>query len=146
MTAAPTLRPAVDADAEGIILLIAASYAEWPPNVLDVDGEEPDLRRPGSAFEAFWVLEAVDGEIVGCVAAATPAQGTTELKKCYVSSALRGGGWGRRLVETVEAHARARGSRAVELWSDTRFTLAHAVYDWRNQMIEYREGVNHPRE
>ena len=95
-----------------------------------MDGEEPELRAPGSAFEAFWVLEAADGGIVGCVAAATDAATrSTELKKCYVDAALRGRGQGRRLVARVEEHARARGSREVVLWSDTRFTLAHAAYE-----------------
>ena len=35
-----TLRPATDDDSAGIIALIAACYAEYPPNVLDVDAEE----------------------------------------------------------------------------------------------------------
>ena len=142
VSSAPQLRPAVDADTEGVILLIARAYAEWPPNVLDVDGEEPELRAPASRFEAFWVLEAEDGTIVGCVAAASDAEtGTAELKKCYVAAELRGEGWGRRLVGAVEDHARARGSRRVVLWSDTRFTLAHAVY----QRLGYRStGVERP--
>lgn len=122
-------RPAVDADSEGIIALIAACYAEYPPNVLDVDAEEPELRAPASRFEAFWVLEDAEQRIVGCIALATLIPGQRiELKKCYVSNDLRGGGWGRRLIEQVEDWARERAIPEVELWTDNRFTLAHKVY------------------
>jgi len=122
-------REAVDGDSEGIIALIAACYAEYPPNILDVDAEEPELRAPASRFEAFWVLEAESGSIVGCIALATLIPGQRiELKKCYVSSELRGGGWGRQLIEKVEDWARQRSIPEVELWTDTRFTLAHKVY------------------
>ncbi|PCJ52344.1 MAG: hypothetical protein COA70_12520 [Planctomycetota bacterium] len=125
----PTLRPARDEDSDGIIALIAACYLEYPPNVLDVDLEEPELRTPASSFEAFWVLEDEQQRIVGCIALGTVAAGKRiELKKCYVCSELRGGGWGRRLIETVEAWALEHGIPEVELWSDTRMTLAHKVY------------------
>lgn len=124
----PTLRPARDADSDGIIALIAACYAEYPPNVLDVDSEEPELRTPATSFDAFWVLEE-DHRIVGCIALGVLESGKRiELKKCYVSNRLRGGGWGRRLIETVEAWAAAHAIGEVELWSDTRMTLAHKVY------------------
>jgi putative acetyltransferase len=125
----PTLRFARDQDSKGIIALIAACYEEYPPNVLDVDLEEPELRTPATSFEAFWVLEDDAQEIVGCIALATvePAK-RIELKKCYVSHHLRGSGWGRRLIETVEAWAAEHAIPEVELWSDTRMTLAHKVY------------------
>ena len=125
----PTLRPARDEDSDGIIALIAACYLEYPPNVLDVDLEEPELRTPASSFEAFWILEDEQQRIVGCIALGTVEAGKRiELKKCYVSNGLRGTGQGRRLIETVEAWAVERGIPEVELWSDTRMTLAHKVY------------------
>jgi len=125
----PDLRFARDQDSAGIIALIDACYSEYPPNVLDVDLEEPELRAPASSFEAFWVLENAEQRIVGCIALATVEAGKRiELKKCYVAQELRGTGQGRRLIETVEAWARERGIPEVELWSDSRMTLAHKVY------------------
>ena len=125
----PTLRLVRDEDSEGIIALIAACYLEYPPNVLDVDLEEPELRTPASSFEAFWVLEDEQQRIVGCIALGILEAGKRiELKKCYVSNALRGTGQGRRLIETVEAWALEHRIPEVELWSDTRMTLAHKVY------------------
>jgi len=122
------LRLARDQDAEGIIALIAACYAEYPPNVLDVDGEEPELRRPASAFDGFWVVEDAQGLIVGSIALSLAGHPVAELKKCYLAPHLRGQGWGRRLVAVVEEAAATQGCAAVELWTDTRFTLAHQVY------------------
>ena len=125
----PELRLAQDEDSAGIIALIAACYLEYPPNVLDVDLEEPELRTPASSFEAFWVLEDDQQRIVGCIALGTVEQGQRiELKKCYVSKQLRGTGQGRRLIEAVESWAVEHGVAEVELWSDTRMTLAHKVY------------------
>jgi len=128
-SAGARLRPARDDDSDGVIALIASCYAEYPPNVLDVDGEEPELRAPASRFERFWVVEAADGRIVGSVAAQRAGPATMELKKYYVAADQRGGGWGRRLAEQVEAHAREQGCTLLELWSDTRFDLGHRVYE-----------------
>lgn len=128
MNSAPQIRAARDDDAAGVIALIAAVYAEYPGNVLDVEVEERGLLAPASSFERFWVLER-DGQVVGCIAAVTRQPGRRlELKKCYVAPELRGQGWGRRLMECVEGHARAQGCAEIELWSDTRFVAGHRAY------------------
>ncbi len=124
----PALRPARDADSAGVIALIAACYAEYPGNVLDVEREERGLLAPASAFERFWVLAQAD-RVVGCIAVVTRVPGLrVELKKCYLHHGLRGQGWGRRLIRTVEDYARSQACREVELWTDTRFTAGHRAY------------------
>jgi putative acetyltransferase len=120
------LRPATDADSPGIIELIGAVFAEYPGCVLDVDREEPELRTPASSFDRFWVVEE-EGRIVACIGCALRGD-ITELKKLYVARAARRRGIGRRLVALVEETARGAGANRVELWSDTRFTDAHALY------------------
>lgn len=132
---APRLRPARDADSAGVIALIGGVFDEYPGNVLDVETEERGLLAPASSFEAFWVLEAADGAVVGCVAAATRVPGLrAELKKCYLRKDFRGRGLGRMLCAAVEEWARGRGLAEVELWSDTRFVAGHRAYQglgWR---------------
>ncbi len=120
------IRPASDADAAGVIAVIARAYAEYPGCVLDVDREETALKRPASSFDRFWVVEE-GGRVGGCVGLSLgePA----ELKKLYLDAALRGRGLGRELIALVEETARAAGARRIELWSDTRFLTAHAVYE-----------------
>jgi len=125
------IRDARDSDAAGLIALIGACFAEYPGCVLDVDGELPELRRIATAFAAddgrFWVAED-DGLIVGCAGVA-PCERGAELKKLYVARSQRGRGLGGAFCERVEAHARECGASLVELWSDTRFSLAHRLYE-----------------
>ncbi|MFI5403380.1 MAG: GNAT family N-acetyltransferase [Planctomycetota bacterium] len=121
------IRPARDADAEAVIALITRVYAEYPGCILDVDREEPALRAPASSFDRFWVVEDAS-RVVGCVGCALGA-GLAELKKLYLDAGLRGQGLGRDLIALVEETARAAGARQIELWSDTRFKTAHAVYE-----------------
>ena len=132
MTAA--IRPVQDNDAEGLIRLIDVCWSAYEGCILDVDAEEPQLRAMRSHFDAlggeYWVAEDAVGRIVasgGWAPAADPAG--IELHKLYVLAELRRRGTARRLVGVVEASARRRGSRFVELWSDTRFLEAHAFYE-----------------
>ena len=126
------LRDARDGDAAELIELIGSVYAEYPGLVLDVDGEEPELRSIASSFASrggrFWVSERA-GRVVGCVGFVPgPAAGGLELRKLYVHRRARRAGLGSRLCERVEGEALRRGSRFVELWSDTRFEDAHRLY------------------
>ena len=124
------LRTARNADAPGIIDLVARCYAEYPGCVLDVDGEEPELRHPEGGFSGFWVLER-GGRVLGTVAwkvHGADERGPLELKKLYLDPRIRGAGWARKLVDLIEDQARRRGIRLVELWTDTRFEDAHAMY------------------
>jgi GNAT superfamily N-acetyltransferase len=87
------------------------------------------LRSPASSFDAFWVLEDSAQGIFGCIALQVVAAGSRiELKKCYVHRSRRGEGWGRRLVDAVKSWGRRSGCEEVELWTDTRFRLAHRAY------------------
>ena len=121
------IRPARDADSAAVIALIARVYGEYPGCILDVDREEPALRAPASSFDRFWVVE--EGQhVVGCVGCAL-GKGVAELKKLYLDAPMRGRGLGRDLIALVEETARASGAERIELWSDTRFKTAHAVYE-----------------
>ena len=127
------IRPVQDSDAEGLIRLIDVCWSAYEGCILDVDGEEPQLRAMRSHFDAlggeYWVAEGAGGLIAaggGWAPAADPAG--AELHKLYVLAELRRQGVARRLVAMAEAAARSRGSRFIELWSDSRFLEAHAFY------------------
>lgn len=131
-----SVRAARDDDAAGLIALIGAVFDEYPGCILDVDGEMPELGRIASAFGElggqFWVAESPGARIVGSVGwvpAADPSG--IELRKLYVARSERESGLGSRLCERVEAAARERGARFIELWSDTRFETAHRFYERR---------------
>jgi putative acetyltransferase len=129
------IREARDDDGPGLIALIGAVFDEYPGCVLDVDGEMPELHAIASAFRnaagRFWVAER-EGRIVGCIGV-TPAKDPSgvELKKLYVAKSEREHGLGGKLVALVEQCAEQCGARFIDLWSDTRFTTAHAFYQRR---------------
>ena len=128
------IRPVRDSDADGLIRLIDVCWSAYEGCILDVDAEEPQLRAMRSHFDAlggeYWIAEGAGGLVAaggGWAPAADPAG--AELHKLYVLAELRRQGIARRLVAMAEAAARSRGSRFMELWSDTRFLEAHAFYE-----------------
>lgn len=137
------VRPVRDEDALDLIELIGSCFGEYENCVLDVDGEMPQLRRLASyAVEkdgAFWVAElagagAHPAKVVGMggfLPRADPSARVIEVHKLYVHRMARAFGLGGRLLSLVEEAARGRGANVLDLWSDTRFTTAHAFYEKR---------------
>lgn len=126
------LRPGRDTDAAGFIALISACWAEYPGCIMDVDGENPELRALATHYArkggALWAAEA-DGALVGMVAVSPLANGAWEIGRMYVAAAQRGTGLALNLITTATAHAHAAGAGELKLWTDTRFTRAHAFYE-----------------
>jgi len=127
----PVVRPVRDDDSAALIALIEGAWAEYPGCVMDVDGEEPWLRAPATAYadrEGTFEVVELDGDIVACVGLRPEGGGSVSLHSLYVGARARRRGLGARLVARVEDEARRRGACRVELWSDTRFTDAHSLY------------------
>jgi N-acetylglutamate synthase-like GNAT family acetyltransferase len=98
--------------------------------VLRVEQDEPHLVEPGPYVRErggeFWVAERA-GKIVATGAVKLHAD-CGEVKTIYVHPLARRQGLARRLTELAIEHARQAGRRKMILWSDTRFTKAHALY------------------
>lgn len=134
-----TIRAVRDGDSAALIDLVGTCWSEYPGCVLDVDGEEPWLRRPASAYRAwgggFWVVDGSGAGALHGSAGFKPLPGTPlpgpawcELKGVYVARAARRAGLGSALVRHAEDQAGAHGMAGVQAWSDSRFTQAHAMY------------------
>lgn len=127
----PTLRAGRDEDSAALIALIGDAWSEYPGCVLDVDGEEPWLRAPATAYQelngSLWVV-TVDGAVVACAGMKPAGAGVVELKSLYVAAKARRQGLGELLSELVELAAAGLGARRIELWSDSRFADAHRLY------------------
>ncbi len=127
-----SVRAARDDDAEAFICIVGACWDEYPGCVTDIDGEAPQLRALASHMAgqdgAAWAAE-VDGAVAGLVACWPAASGRFEVGKMYVASQHRGSGAASGLLAEAEAFARDRGAAELTLWSDTRFTRAHAFYE-----------------
>lgn len=131
-----TVRRLTDEDAPAVIDLIGSVYAEYAGCVLDLPGVDADLPTLASSWAAVggfgWVvLDATD--VVACVGlapAVLDGRVGAELKRLYVAWSHRRRGLGAALVSLVESTAReAFDAEAIELWSDTRFTDAHRLYE-----------------
>lgn len=136
MSGSFAIREARDADGPALEALIAGVFREYPGCWLAKRTEMPQLLRPRSWFRShhgrWWVAE-LGGRVAGCIAAAPElragAVATVELKHLYVAAASRRQGLGARLCDLVDEFAAARGAARLVLWSDTRFTDAHRLYE-----------------
>jgi predicted GNAT family N-acyltransferase/RimJ/RimL family protein N-acetyltransferase len=125
----PGLRPVRDADAGAIETLIGGIWSEYPGVVLDVDGEEPWMRAPASAYGErgeLWVMPVPGADGLLASVGWKPHPEGAELKSLYVSAAARRAGLGAQLVHFVER--RVGGAGRLVVWSDSRFIDSHRLY------------------
>ena len=127
------LRPALDADADRIIGLVADIWSEYPGKVMGVQHDMPELLAPGRCYREcdgqFWLLDSAEG-IVGTVAIKPGMTGEVmELENLYVRRSYRGQGLGTLLCSLVEQEALCRRCTAIELWSDVEVLAAHRLYE-----------------
>lgn len=122
----PGLRPVRADEALAVQDLIGGCFAEYPGCVLDLADLDAWMVEPAS--RPLWVVPSdVPGELDACVCVGTG----DELKSLYVRNSARCAGFGTSLVRL------AVRNRARQLWSDTRFTDAHRLYErlgWVRQL------------
>ena len=125
------IRDARDEDGDALIVLIEACWADYPGCFLDVDSENPELRRFASYYTGkggrAWIAE-LSGKVVGS-AAVEPASDGAHIQTLYVDPAMRRRGLARSLIALVEEQAMRMSAPIIDLWTDTRFTEAHAFYE-----------------
>jgi DNA-binding MarR family transcriptional regulator/GNAT superfamily N-acetyltransferase len=88
--------------------------------------EERELMPPRGSF----LLASIDGEPVACGAVKLIASGVGSLKRMWVAESARGLGIGRRMLEALEAQARALGVTTLRL--ETNRTLDEAIRLYRS--------------
>jgi putative acetyltransferase len=129
----PNFRPVRDADAQDLIGLITLCFAEYPGCFFDPHGDMPDIVLPAQARLAtegeFLAVEDANGRVCACIGLHFPEFGVAELHRLYVRPDMRGRGLAKELTRRMEEAARERGAVRMILWSDTRFTRAHALYE-----------------
>jgi len=98
---------------------------------LSIPASDDDLRPPAGVL----LVAALRDEPVGCGALKFHDDAPAEIKRMWVSPAVRGLGLGRRLLAELEAHATARGVRTLRL--ETNRALSEAIGLYRS--AGYRE-------
>ncbi len=102
----------------------------WDP-ALSISAADEELTPPAGLF----LIATLHSDPVGCGALKFHPEAPAEVKRMWVSPAVRGLGLGRRLLAELEAHAAARGVRALRL--ETNRTLGEAISLYRT--AGYRE-------
>lgn len=129
--AEPKIRAVESRDADAIRRLVSAVLVEYGL-VPDPGGTDADLADPVGSYTSigghFWVVEDAEGVVVGTCGLHPIEEGVVELRKMYLAPALRGRGWGRRLLEHALDAARADGCVRVELETASVLTEAIALY------------------
>jgi predicted N-acetyltransferase YhbS len=125
------IREAGPADAPAVSALL--TELGYPEDLARVAARVEELGRDPASL--LLVAEA-DGDVVGLVSATTIPLLHEDGRWCRLSALVvtekrRRGGAGRRLVEEVEARARTRGCRYLEVTSGERpeRAAAHAFYE-----------------
>jgi DNA-binding MarR family transcriptional regulator/ribosomal protein S18 acetylase RimI-like enzyme len=103
-------------------------------------GFDPDQSSPVADAEmsppaGLFLVASLHGEPVGCGALRFHGGEPAEIKRMWVSEAVRGLGLGRRMLADLERHARAHGAGLVRL--ETNRTLTEAIGMYR--AAGYRE-------
>jgi DNA-binding MarR family transcriptional regulator len=89
-----------------------------------IPADDAELRPPRGAF----LVASVDGEPVACGALKTISPGVGSLKRMWVADAMRGLGFGRRLLAALESHARELGLTTLRLETNRALTEAIRLY------------------
>ena len=82
----------------------------------------------GKEFDRFWCL-LDDKDVVGTVAIKRIDDATAEMKALYLSSELRGRGFGYKLLDTAVCYAKDRGYKRVVLDSMSAYKDALKLYE-----------------
>jgi DNA-binding MarR family transcriptional regulator/GNAT superfamily N-acetyltransferase len=102
----------------------------WDP-ALSISASDEELTPPAGLF----LIATLHSETVGCGALKFHDGAPAEVKRMWVSPAVRGLGLGRRLLAELEAHAATQGVRTLRL--ETNRALGEAVSLYRT--AGYRE-------
>ena len=91
---------------------------------LSLSAADTELTPPAGLF----LVATLHGEPVACGGLKLRPGEPADIKRMWVSEAIRGLGLGRRILTELEAHARAHGARAVRLETNRSLTEAVALY------------------
>jgi GNAT superfamily N-acetyltransferase len=132
------IREAVTGDDIALARALFVEYAQWLGVDLCFQGFDRELATLPGAYarpQGRLLLAGDPGAAFGCIALrplasvdAQRADAIGEVKRLYVQPAARRGGWGRKLVETLLAEARAIGYRELKLDTLDWMTDARALY------------------
>jgi len=85
----------------------------------------PEVLSPPAGY---FLVATLDGEPVGCGGRKIVDRAVGEIKRMWVAPAVRGLGVGRRILESLEAHALRAHLQILRLETNETLEEAHALY------------------
>jgi DNA-binding MarR family transcriptional regulator/N-acetylglutamate synthase-like GNAT family acetyltransferase len=104
---------------------LAARFEEGFDPGQSLPADDAEMRPPAGAF----LVASVDGEPVACGAVKRIGPGVGSLKRMWVAEAVRGLGFGRRMLAALESQARELGLTTVRLETNRALTEAIRLYE-----------------
>jgi GNAT superfamily N-acetyltransferase len=126
-----------DADQQGVlqgVLNVILPIQQREFDIPITEGDQPDLANiPGfyqTGTGGFWVARSND-RVVGTVGLKDIGQRQAALRKMFVAAPFRGREFGvaEKLLDTLLAHARAKGVAEIFLGTTEKFLAAHRFYE-----------------
>ena len=111
-----------------------------------VEGQDvpEDLELDGRDDEAAHFLARRDGEPVGTARLRDYGDGVAKVERVAVRESFRGAGWGRRIMATVEEHAREAGYERVRLAAQVPVVGFYERLDYEVVSEEFMDaGIPH---
>ena len=135
-----TIRPGTADDAETVALLIYEAFApfesEYTPGAFEYTTPKADAIRPRFEEGPVWIAE-LDGEAVGTVSG-LPDGDRFYIRSMAIKPSVQRGGIGQRLLDTLEAEARAQGFEKLYLYTTFVLPGAKRLYE-KNGFYVLRE-------
>jgi len=127
----PAIRAITAQDVPQLHALIRACYAAYGMTFSLDDPAEVHLIDPIAYFNGrLWGIDGEGGSLIASAGLSVEAGvGLAEIKTVYVRPHARRRGLATALTEHAIGAARALGVPRLHLWSDARFTGAHALYE-----------------
>ena len=134
----PLIREVRPTDVPEVVTLLREILTEFGLRFGEGSATDEEVTRlPASYVDrggAFWVATDPSGPIVGTCGVFPIDETTYELRKMYLSSAVRGQGVARLMLDACVSFARARGVRRLVLDTTHQMERAIAFYE-RNGFV-----------
>jgi len=111
---------------------------------VEEQGVDEDLEYDGKDDEATHFVAYADGAAIGAARLREPESGVGKVERVAVRTARRGDGWGRRLMDALEAEACEQGLERLVLHGQTRVEGFYRNLGYRTTSDVFEEaGIPH---
>ncbi|WP_228717378.1 GNAT family N-acetyltransferase [Allosaccharopolyspora coralli] len=115
-------------EAQGALSSYVAELEERFPDGFDTSRAAPPAKTNFVPPAGVFLLVRSGGAVLGCGALRTDSDGAGEIRRMWISPALRGRGAGRALLAELEAHARRYRCDRIRLDTAAELHEARALY------------------